>query len=350
MTADTGQTLVGPETMNAPWSLDSRIKLAHAAVQFFSVEDFEDYSRRCKEIGVLAPRDRIVPFSIGDFLKFLQQDRVLPKPPNLTRIVQMLDALASSGVLLKMGSDERPGSLNPLKERYVLVGGLPEERRHGYLALASALGPDLIYQVFRHGLVHITGESGSGKAASGTGFVLDSEHLLTCAHVLSDMKIDTQQHFQSQNYTVHEESFAYHRRHDVGLIRLHGPPLAPILGLAFRPPIVGETVHVLGYPKLPKLRDAAVIMQTGTVTSESVVGLDGRNLFLYSAIARPGNSGGPIVSSDGYVVGIVSTDLTAKYDNEEQFSPHFAGVSATVVRTATQQLFTNLFFPFVPLE
>ena len=350
MNADSGITLVGSDTMNAPWSLDSRMALAHAAVQFFSVDDDKDYSRKCSELGIPTPTGRIVPFSIGDFLKFLKRESVFRKQPNVTRVVHLLDALASAGLLLKAGRDERPGSLNPMKDRYILVGGEPEERRNGWLVLASAVGPDLIYRVFQSALVHITGISDTGKAASGTGIVLDSHHIVTCGHVLSDMKVDTRQQFQNRQYEIDEKTFASHPRDDVGVLRLDGPPLTPIPGLAFRPPIVGETVHVLGYPKLPRLRDASVIMQTGTVTSQSVVGMDGRELFLYSAISRPGNSGGPIVSSDGYVVGIVSIDLTGDYEDEAQFAPHFAGVSASVVRTAIQQLCANLFLPFVALE
>ena len=79
-----------------------------------------------------------------------------------------------------------------------------------------------------------------------------------------------------------------------------------------RTPVVAQTVYTLGYPRLPGLRDASVTMQQGAVTNESVTSLAGERLFLYSAISRPGNSGGPVMSEDGYLVGISIVDATGK--------------------------------------
>ena len=101
---------------------------------------------------------------------------------------------------------------------------------------------------------------------------------------------------------------------------------------------IGQTVHTLGYPRLPGLRDANVTIQPGAVTNEAVKSLSGEDLFLYSAISRPGNSGGPVVSEDGYVVGLSIVDATAEYHPEEPFSPHYAGIPAQVVIWAIESL------------
>lgn len=78
----------------------------------------------------------------------------------------------------------------------------------------------------------------------------------------------------------------------------------------FRDPAWGDTATVLGYPPVPQVRDQAegspnLIVQGGEVVNPAATGLFGEPLFLYSAIARPGNSGGPIVAQDGRVIGLV---------------------------------------------
>ena len=114
--------------------------------------------------------------------------------------------------------------------------------------------------------------------------------------------------------------------------------------------MVAQTVYTLGYPKLPCFRDAPVTMQQGTVTAESVTSLTGDKMFLYSAISRPGNSGGPVTSDDGYVVGLSIVDTAGDYCADEAFSPHYAGVPAQVVVEAVTDLGLGVELPFQHLE
>ena len=109
-------------------------------------------------------------------------------------------------------------------------------------------------------------------------------------------------------------------------------------------------VFTLGYPKLPGLRDASVTMQHGAVTNQEVTSLAGARLFLYSAIARPGNSGGPVVSQDGYFVGLATMDASGQYDADEAFSPHFAGVPGHLVVQAVAELGLGFELPFQPYD
>ncbi len=109
-------------------------------------------------------------------------------------------------------------------------------------------------------------------------------------------------------------------------------------------------VHTLGYPKLPGLRDATVTIQHGAVTNESVTSLSGEPLFLFSAISRPGNSRGPVVSDDGYIVGLSIVDSTAEYGSDEPFSPHYAGIPAQVVVWAVESLALGIDLPFEKYE
>lgn len=343
-------TLIGPTTMNAPWSLDSRIKLALAAMRFFSFEG--GYEERCRLASKPVPSGALVPFTVTDFLTYVKAKGMFEKSPNLARVSQLLDRLVACGLLIRLGGDEAARG-NPLGDWYLYVGLHSKPRNEGVLALASALGPDLLYRACSAGLVHITGVNKHGEEVSGTGTVIDESHIVTCGHVLRDMTVSREQMFQGRKYEVDDECVYTHEQDDVGVLRVRGHSLGRIPGLVFRPAMVGETVYALGYPKLPFMRDASVVMQRGTVTTEQVSSFQGEKLFLYSAISRPGNSGGPIMSDDGYLVGIASTDMTAEYGNnkeEQAFSPHYAAVPAQVVARAIDDLAVGLRVPLHDLE
>ena len=91
-------------------------------------------------------------------------------------------------------------------------------------------------------------------------------------------------------------------------------------------------------------------MQQGAVTNEAVTALSGESLFLFSAISRPGNSGGPIMSEDGYIVGLCNVDAEGKYLPDEAFSPHYAGIPGQIVVYAVKNLGLGIQLPFEDYE
>ena len=94
-------------------------------------------------------------------------------------------------------------------------------------------------------------------------------------------------------------------------------------------------------------------MQSGEVTNESVLVFGGVELFLYSAISRPGDSGGAVVSDDGYVVGMtteLSDSRVHTSEGEEVFSPHYAGISSHVLARAVDELGLGVEIPLETYE
>jgi len=116
--------------------------------------------------------------------------------------------------------------------------------------------------------------------------------------------------------------------------------LQPVPGLSFLSPTIAQTVFTLGYPKIPFARESTLTIQRGEVTNEAVTTLDGHQIFLYSAIARPGNSGGPVIASDGHFVDISMQDLSQQ-GKESAFSPHYAGIPAHEIARCLDLPFTH---------
>ena len=335
------EQLFGPDTMNAPWGLKSRLKLVALACHFFNATKV---SSNHSVIGKAVRRGgNPEPLTVNDFLKFLQLRNDFRRTPNAFRVAQIVERMASTGLLVRAGYGY--SSIAGLGDHYLYMATESEAARD-LLRLVPVLGPEYLYELCAPCLVHITGKKDDGRVAAGTGLVIHRSYVLTCRHVLSDMAVNNRQTFQEEEYAIHKESIHLHPGVDVAVIGVDGEPLTPLDGAIFQAPAVAQTVYTLGYPKLPGLRDASVTMQQGAVTNESVTSLSGENLFLYSAISRPGNSGGPVMSEDGYVVGLSIVDATAEYHTDDAFSPHYAGIPSQVVVEAVRSLGLGIELPF----
>lgn len=318
----------------APFNLTQRVNLAVDAVNFFFPTADEE---KLAVIGRARASNRIEALSGRDFVKYLEATGKLPEAERYSlKIGELLAQLANHGVLREVGRTGDP----LLGTSYYFLLELTSRQQEGILWLARALGPEFLYEAYSQATIQITGVTASRDVHAGTGLVIAPNWLLTCAHVLDDMEVDeTQLIFGGRHRIIRALP---HSTIDVGLLELEQPlPLLP--GIAFRSPIVAEPVFTLGYPRVPLSREAMLVMQRGEITNPSATLLDGSAVFLYSAIARPGNSGGPILSETGHVLGIVTKELSERSKDFQM--PFHAGIQTSELIEAIADLEVPITLP-----
>lgn len=143
--------------------------------------------------------------------------------------------------------------------------------------------------------------------SSGSGFVVAPGYLLTNAHVVQGCA-----EVLARNRAGRTARTKL-RREDTGrdLALLAVPrDFGPALAFRDNPPILrGEDVVTYGFP-LSGLLSSGPTLTTGTISALS--GLRDTPLhYTISAPVQPGNSGGPLLDTQGHVVGVVVAKLNA---------------------------------------
>ncbi len=139
-----------------------------------------------------------------------------------------------------------------------------------------------------------------GRPATGSAFVIDRDGwLLTAAHVVrraTGIRVEL-----PGRAPLDARLVGYDATRDLALLRVQPPAALPVLVLSGAPPRVGDPViAVMPHDRRDGAR-AGEVLTTGV----SVPGL-ARGAFLRVSIpARPGMSGGPLLTARAEVVGVV---------------------------------------------
>jgi len=167
-------------------------------------------------------------------------------------------------------------------------------------AAAPAVDSQAILQQAAPAVAVVRGSSGP-RQVTGTAFVIDSQGwLLTAAHVVRPAQ-QVQVALPSMG-PLEAQVVGYDATRDLAVLRVTAPSPLPTLPLADGAARVGETVFVVG---APRGRPGGVTTGEVVATSTSLPGLV-RDIFIqFSAVVRPGESGGPVLNSRGQVVGLV---------------------------------------------
>jgi len=142
--------------------------------------------------------------------------------------------------------------------------------------------------------------TGCFDTSSGTGFLIEPDTVVTAHHVVEGA---TAVSLRFGTEVVSGWPVAVDEAADLAIVELHQRSTATPLQTSDIPAPVGAAVAALGYPLGEPLG-----MTQGAVSAVDLrVAIDGEDrwgLFRTDAALNPGNSGGPIVTIDGDVVGV----------------------------------------------
>ncbi|MCW2584483.1 MAG: Trypsin-like serine protease with C-terminal domain [Klenkia sp.] len=217
-------------------------------------------------------------------------------------LVQAVDQGVPDGVRslydsLREAIDRRglPDVLDPLTPTQVRDVPAPDQ---------GLLASPVVTQV-RGSVVQISGIASScSRQIDGSGFVYADERVMTNAHVLAGVTSPTV-NAEGKSYDavpvfVDEET-------DVAVLAVPGLPQVP-LTFAAQPADSGADAIIMGYPGggglyvgPARVRDRGDISGPDFRASQTVV----RDVYALFGQVRAGNSGGPLLATDGTVLGVV---------------------------------------------
>jgi S1-C subfamily serine protease len=151
------------------------------------------------------------------------------------------------------------------------------------------------------------------RALEGTGFVIAPQRVMTNAHVIAGAN---EVSVESGDKTLRARVVHYDPETDIAVLAVSGLT-APALRFSDKDGTSGQDSIVLGYPldgpytaAPSRIRDRIPLSGPDIYESRTVT----RDVFTLRATVKSGNSGGPLVDTDGSVLGVV---FGAAVDNSD---------------------------------
>lgn len=293
-----------------------------------------------KLLGKPTEVGKLFPLSVNDLFKYMREVKGINEIDRFHyAILLIVKKLEQVNILCVAGSDTN-FSMGSEKYYYTIKESTNLQKAN-MLWIGEILGLEYIQYKLRNFVVPITGRCiETEKLGIGTGTLINSDTILTCEHVLSDMKVDDSIEIADKIIAIKE--IKKHSKVDVGFIKL-SEPLDLGFQILFGEPNLLCDILTMGYPPVPMTREAYLISQKGEINS-IVQNYDGAKHFIYSSITRPGNSGGPIFSKCGHLVGISTRQLERQNDEGEEKNvvPFFQAVTSTEIIKALKELEANI--------
>jgi serine protease Do len=186
---------------------------------------------------------------------------------------------------------------------------------------ARELSPRDIYEQASPAVVMVMGHSDSGKGGSGgTGSIIQADGLvLTNAHVVIDERTGkpyprlsvflkpprvTGDSSTDLSRMVRARVVSYSSPLDLALLRLESPP-APLPVVVFSESTqgrIGDRVVAIGHPE----QGGLWTLTTGVISAEvdNFNGVKGKHVFQTETGLNRGNSGGPLLDSEGHMLAV----------------------------------------------
>ena len=238
--------------------------------------------------SVLLQADSSVPFASDarDSRLLAAVDRVMPGTPDevFSAFGNLLDTTGFPQVFTDLGQ-ERPAPV-----------AAPDGTVSRYPGVRAAA----------RSTVKIVGNADScNRSIEGSGFVIAPQRVMTNAHVLAGVQ-DPKVYVDGSGRGYPARVVEFDPRTDLAVLWVPGLDLKP---LAFGGAAVqGTDSAAIGYPgDGPLVVSPARVRGTTRAVGQDIYGSGQvvRSIYALRAVVRPGNSGGPLVGTDGQVLGVV---------------------------------------------
>jgi len=181
--------------------------------------------------------------------------------------------------------------------------------RHDFLKISSKIANTLVSEGIK--VQKVVRED--FFAPQGTGFFITKNgYALTCKHVLGNRQLLTLLHDGGElnGHVLFTDPVL-----DLALLKFKTNQVVPYI--TFAPTSdrkLGTQIFALGYP-LTGLLGVSPRLSQGILSAKVGFG-DAPDQFQFTASIQPGNSGGPILNSQGQILGIAQSTLSAQHTHE----------------------------------
>jgi S1-C subfamily serine protease len=142
------------------------------------------------------------------------------------------------------------------------------------------------------------------RRIEGSGFVYADERVMTNAHVVAGTR---EIEVETSNGRLDGTVVVYDPKRDLAVIYVPGLK-APRLSFVDKPAATGQSAVVLGYPlDGPYDAQSARVSDVGNVPGPDIyeAGEVNREIYTIRALVRSGNSGGPLLTPNGRILGVI---------------------------------------------
>ena len=186
-----------------------------------------------------------------------------------------------------------------------VFGGLTPTRTREVPAPDGSLARSPVVNESRRSVVKVLGSAPScSRRIEGSGFVYADERVMTNAHVVAgtrDIQVETTSGRLDGTVVV------YDPERDLAVIYVPGLR-APTMSFVSKPAGTGASAVVLGFPlDGPYNAQSARIRDVSNITGPDIYNENDvtREIYTIRALVRSGNSGGPLVTPEGKVLGVI---------------------------------------------
>jgi S1-C subfamily serine protease len=172
------------------------------------------------------------------------------------------------------------------------------------------------------------------RGIEGSGFVYAPQHVLTNAHVVAGANSFS---VQTSSGSLKATVVSFDPNRDVAVLYVPGLS-APALAFAPTPANTDDSAVVVGYPEDgPFDVQAARVRDREEVSGRNIYGDSSVNREIYAirSTVRSGNSGGPLMTPSGAVLGMVFATALNSSDTGYALTDAEIGGNAAAARTAT---------------